>query len=676
MLQRLSLLPKRFAARRGICLVLSPLLAGTLLPLAAVAAKEQVPDWVRTAAAQTTPAYPPRTDAVVLLDEHTYTVQPDGRAVEHVRRVVKVLRPQGRGYGHMEAWYSNSDKLRSMHIWSIGADGHEYAPKDSELSEGSNWGGFELYSDDRARGGTPPAIDTGAIAAMEYEREERPYMNEVVWFPEERIPVLKEKLIVELPPGFTSTAAWKGKPTSQPVDLEKGRTLWQADNLPALHFQNVSFAPTEQSQAARLDVFYYGPTPMQYPSMRGTWKDVGQWYEALARDRNKPDPAITSKAQALVAGKTGFRDRVEAIANYVQANVRYVAIEIGIGGNQPHPAADIFKASYGDCKDKATLLSAMLAAVGIRSTWVMVDTNRNVISSTAPSVVGNHMIAAIELPADYKPEGMYSIVTTKPGKRFLIFDPTWEKTPFGDIESNLQGSDALLVDGADSQAIRIPVLAPDRNRVIRTAQYKLASNGELTGSIEESRHGDIAADYRMEFGYADTARANKYVERFAAEDLSSFQLANIHVTNDADLSKPFTLHYDVRASNYAQQAGPLLMVRPRVLGNESFGLDRVEQGKTRTLPIDLGSTREVHDQSEIELPGNYVVDELPEPFHYDAGFATYTSKVTAEGNRLKYDRTLTVREIVLPADRYPDVEKLSRIINTDEQRTAVFKQKN
>src|SRR5256885_1816734 len=83
----------------------------------------------------------------------------------------------------------------------------------------------------------------------------------------------------------------------------------------------------------------------------------------LAKDRNKPDPAITAKAQELVQGKTGFRDRVDAIASFVQSDIRYVAIEIGIGGNQPHAAADTFKARYGDCKDKATLLSSMLNAV-------------------------------------------------------------------------------------------------------------------------------------------------------------------------------------------------------------------------------------------------------------------------------------------------------------------------
>ncbi len=63
------------------------------------AAKDSVPDWVRAAAAQQIPAYSPRTNAVILLDDTTYTVAPDGRATEHYRRVVKILRPQGRDEG-------------------------------------------------------------------------------------------------------------------------------------------------------------------------------------------------------------------------------------------------------------------------------------------------------------------------------------------------------------------------------------------------------------------------------------------------------------------------------------------------------------------------------------------------------------------------------------------------
>lgn len=647
----------------------------SVVPLRAYA-KDQVPDWVRTAAAQALPAYPPRTDAVVLLEDDSYTIAPDGVKVEHVRRVVKILRPQGRRFGEMSAWFSGSEKLHYLHLWSIGADGHEYAVRDSDLTEGSSWGGFALYSDDRARGGAAPAIDTGAVAAMEYEKQERPYENEIIWVPDETIPVVKERLTLSLPPGFAYKAGWKGNHTSSPVDLEKGRTMWEVSGLPALSMEDTAMAPGESSLASRLDVFYYGPVASPYPVLRGEWKDVGEWYEALAHDRNVPDAAITAKAKELVAGKTDFRDRVEAIADFVQQQIRYVAIEIGIGGHQPHPASDIFRTQYGDCKDKATLLSAMLQAVGIHSTWVMVDTERGVVAKDAPSIMGNHMIGAIELPADYTPRQMYSVVTLKGGKRFLLFDPTWEKTPFGQIERELQGSDALLVDGANSQAIRIPVLQPEQNLIERRSSFTLNADGNLTGSVHESRAGDIARERRTVFTERDAKQQQNFLDHVLAGDLLNFKISDVQTSNVRDLSKDMHIDYALQADHFAQEAGPLLMIRPRVFGRESFPLDRRSGQGHREVAIDLGSTRKVHDDCEITLPAGYAVDELPKAMDVDLGFASYRSKVSATGNTLHYERTFTVREITLPANRYADVEKLSRLITTDEQNQAILKRTN
>ena len=633
--------------------------------------KDQVPDWVREAAAQKLPTYPALTKAVVLLDDHTYTVAADGTRTEHVRRVVRILRPQGRDFGTLYAHVSNAEKLKFVHLWGIGPDGHEHAVKDNEQTEVSVGASFELYTDDRARGGSVPALGPGTVAAIEYQVQDRPFENDIIWIPSESIPVLKERLTISLPDGFQQKSSWKGQASAKPVDLEKNRTLWEVTDLPALEHEDLELAPGELSLAARLDVFYYAPGAVGPQTLRGDWKDIGLWFEALARDRNKPDPAITAKAQELVAGKTGFREQVEAISSFVQSGIRYVAIEIGVGGYQPHPAADIFRYRYGDCKDKATLLSAMLSSVGIRSTWVLVDVERG-MAKEAPSIYGDHMIGAIELPGSYKPEGMYSIVNTSGGKRFLLFDPTWEKTPFGHIEHELQGTDALLVDGPASQVIHIPMLDPAQNRLERRATFKLAEDGGISGSIHEQRIGDMARQRRYLFTEANGKQQTEFFEHLLSRDLLSFQLSQMKPDNVRDLSKDFTLDYSLQVPHFAQQAGPLLMVRPRVLGSETFALDR-PGARRNGIPIQLGSTRSIHDLDDLEMPAGYTVDELPPPTDLDLGFASYNSHVTVSGQTLHYDRTYTVREMTIPAERYGDVEKLARTIAADEQNTAVLK---
>ena len=200
----------------------------------AMAAKDQVPDWVKQAAAQTLPQYPERTDAVLLLDDRTYTIAPDGTKTEHVRRVVKLLRPQGRNYGRLWASFSDSEKLKSMHMWSIGADGHEYALRDSDLSDHGYGEGFVLYSDEKYRTGSLPAMGPGAITAIEFELQGRPYDNDIIWMPNEEIPVATVRLTLNLPPGYTYKSSWKDKRSpAAAVDLENGRTLWEVKNLPS-----------------------------------------------------------------------------------------------------------------------------------------------------------------------------------------------------------------------------------------------------------------------------------------------------------------------------------------------------------------------------------------------------------------------------------------------------------
>ena len=139
----------------------------------------------------------------------------------------------------------------------------------------------------------------------------------------------------------------------------------------------------------------------------------------------------------------------------MQRNIRYVGIEIGIGGLQPHSADDVFRNRYGDCKDKATLLRAMLESVGIHSTWVLVDTRRGFVDPQNSSIDGNHAIAAIEIPAGYTNTVLQSVVTTKSGTRYLIFDPTNEWIPIGQIPPYEQGGYGILTEGNQSQLIAL-----------------------------------------------------------------------------------------------------------------------------------------------------------------------------------------------------------------------------
>ena len=368
-------------------------------------------------------------------------------------------------------------------------------------------------------------------------------------------------------------------------------------------------------------------------------------------------------------GKADFADRVQAIAEYVQNRIRYVAIEIGVGGYQPHAASDIFRLQYGDCKDKATLLSAMLNAIGVRATWVMVDTERGVMVPEAPSTDANHMIAAIQLPQGYRSERLQSIVQVTNGERYLIFDPTWEKTPFGQLESGLQGGYGLLMDGNNSQLVALPVLQPESNRVTRVGRFVLTPEGNLTGQITEERKGDIASYRRNVYTNWNAKEQSAFLDDVIANDLTDFHIGGVKVENVQDLQKALTVSYSLQSSRFGRVAGPLMMARPRVLFTDGMHLDH----KERTLPIDLSETRRVEDRYEIELPAGYAVEEMPPPVKLDLGFAMYESDSEMHSGKLQYTRLYQVRQITLPAAQYNELQQMAGAIAMDESSTAILK---
>src|SRR5690349_12678225 len=93
------------------------------------------------------------------------------------------------------------------------------------------------------------------------------------------------------------------------------------------------------------------------------------------------------------------------LASFVQREIRYVAVEVGIGGYEPHHAQATFKNRYGDCKDKVTLLSTMLSDIGVESYYVLINTSRGVVMPEFPSPrFFNHAIVAIRIPGEAQPD--------------------------------------------------------------------------------------------------------------------------------------------------------------------------------------------------------------------------------------------------------------------------------
>jgi hypothetical protein len=628
--------------------------------------KQDLPQWGLDAAKTPTPAYAKDAAYIVLYDEYLETVDAQGRAVEREREVMRILKPQGRSEAMCGVSYDVDEKINYFREWTITADQKQFQAQDTDFVEGGDTGIPVMLSTRKARVVRPPAADVGATIVCESEELLRPYIQETVWQIQSHVPVVFQALEVDLPPGRPYSVAWHKYVPVKPVEVAPNRWRWEIKDMPALDLRDVKSHPEWEALAARMSV-QWGDAAVE--GKDNQWRAIGQWTTKLEANRPDSSPEIAAQTQSLIAGAPGFYDKLSRITEYIQKNIRYFVVSRGIGGFQAHPATDIFRNRYGDCKDKTTLLISMLQVAGIHADYVLVDSRRGVVDPDAPSLYGNHMITAIEIPPDVQDPRLKAIVKASDGKRYLIFDPTDERTPVGNLRSEEQGSYGTLAAGASSQIIALPVLDPDANGTERKGVFTLSSDSTLTGSVDSYSIGPKGADLRSFLKYHDEKERREYWEKLVAETIPGVTIDAFQFIQPSDLDKPIEFHYKVTARQYSHQAGPLLLVRTRVVG--SFA--RTFDDKPRVYPIDLDATGRWRDSFDIAIPPGYVVDETPDPVSLDLDFASYHSSVSAKGNLLHYEREYVVRQVEIPPARAADFRKLESAIVADEKNAAVLK---
>ena len=640
-------------------------------PAPARAKKTQpAPDWAIAAAKIPTPSNAKGSRSVLLSDEYLITVDDRNHAVERERWAVRILAPDGRGASHCMVEYDTDSKLDYFRSWTMTGDGRQFQAMDTDFKDVGAVGYEDMQSSDHFRVVNPPGADPGAVVACETEKHLPPYLSSEEWSIQYRFPVVDESLELVLPPGGHFAVSWSRYAPVKPMETPEGHLRWEVKNMPALDLRNLHATPPWEALAARMSV-KWGSAAVN--GVGNQWRQIGEWMGQLEANRADPTPEITAKAQALVAGAPDFYAKLSRITSYIQNNIRYFIVLKGIGGFQAHYAGDIYKNGYGDCKDKTTLLIAMLDAIGVRAHYLMVDSERGVIDPQEPSLFGDHMITAIELPPGENDPRLMARVKTADGKEMLIFDPTDEETPVGLIRGALQGAYGDLADGAGSQVIEMPVLQPDSAGLNRKGTFVLGSDGTLTGNLTYSFAGVEATDERGSLKQEDAKIVRQNWEESLGSALPGLTLTAFEFQDTARLDKPLNLDLHMTVAGYARQAGPLLLVRPRVLGTDARDVPRLMEGKARIYPIELTHPGMWRDSYDIKLPDGYAVDETPDPVKVDLPFASYSSSVAAKDGLLHYEREYVVKQVEIPAADAEEFRKLEDAIVSDEKGMVILK---
>ena len=640
-------------------LVLTACLAA--LPMAARAA--DAPAWLQQASALPASPLERNADAVVLQDDIQITVSDDGRITRRRTYAVRVLTKAGADAAAVREIYSTSGgDVKTMRGWLL-VDGRV-----SELGRGQtadlSLAANDIYNESRLRvlrADVPLA--GGVVFGAETEVTERTVFTQVQWELQDEWPVVHLRRTLTLPPGGDVRSVTFNHAPLEP--LRTGQTFtWTLRDLQPI--KSEPSAPAASAVVPRVAVTYTSP---RAPAIFDSWETVSGWLATLADPQADVSPALAAKARELTTGATTELGRIAAIGRFVQ-QVQYISIQTGLergGGYTPHKAADVLAKNYGDCKDKANLMRALLAAVGIKAHLVAIYAgDPDYVRGEWPSPQQfNHAISAILLSG----EAALPAVTAHPTLgRVLYFDPTDEQTPLGELPLPLQGSQGLLVLPKAGGLVRMPLSPPEANPSLREVDATLDARGALRATVHQVTAGDPASLERYLYRSLSREAYARKLEADVQRQVTGARLTLGQVGNDPTGNR-FELIMNLEAPGYAQVIqNRLLLVRPPDLPRPGLP-DLTPAPRQHAIQLD---PREERDAFTLTLPEGVKVDELPEARAMETSFGRFSVTWRATGSTVSRTLTLRLARTTLPASANAEVLAFVEAFRQAERQPVVL----
>ena len=647
----------------------------TLIMLTAATARaagDEAPAWLQQLAKLPTPTYEKDVPAVVLQDEQRVTVSEDGRITTVSTFAVRILLREGRQFAKAVEFYENdAGKVREMKAWLIRPGGtvKKYGKDETiDAVEDPN----DIYNESRLKliNGSDDA-DTGAVFGYQSTTEERSIFSHDVWAFQNRLPVLSSRYVLTLPQGWVAKNATFNHATISPV-ISGSTYTWELGNLPPIAPEPSS--PRVSSLAPRIAVSFYPPADKPSSNFKTftTWAQVSYWLSELHDPQATPSDALAEKTRQLTANAQTEFDKIRAIASYVQ-NIRYIAIAIGVkrgGGMRPRSAAEVFAKGYGDCKDKANLMRAMLKVLNITSYPVGIYSGdpEYVRDEWASPNQFNHCIIAIKVSDETQTA---TVVTHPTLGRLLMFDATDEDTRVGDLPDHEQGSWALIVAGESGSLLRMPVTPVESNLLERRIEANLTADGSLAAKIQETANGRWASGYRAEFRRSSRSDYQKVIEGWVSAGATAAKVNKVEPRDDATAGQ-FSLDIDFTAPSYGQVMQERLMIfKPAIVSRrESLALTDAK----RKHPVVLTSNA-YSETLSLKLPSGFAVDELPDAVKLESSFGSYSTNYEVKDGQLLFTRKLVQKAGTIPVDQYNTVRSFFEKIRAAEQSPVVLARK-
>jgi len=575
-------------------------------------------------------------NAVVRLNEVFVLLKSSSEMSIKERRVITILNKQGNKNIDAFVHYDDKVKIKTLEVLVYDAFGNKIKKiKKNDFKDVSAVDGGTLYSDSRVKYLEYTPINYPYTIEFIYEKNtsNTAFIPSFVPVDDYFVSIETSTYTINFPKGINIR---KKEKTIENINVEKKELeqsiFYKAKNLSA--FKPEDYSPSLIDFTPKVLFASKQFTLEGVETIVETWDDFAKWmYHDLIKNTHDLPASTVSMIQNLVKDETNDLDKAKKIYQYVQDKVRYISVQVGIGGWKPFNASEVDRLSYGDCKGLTNYTMSLLKAANIESNYSIVyagNSQRN-IEQDFTSIQGNHVILSI------------------PNNDETVWlECTSQKVPFGFIGDFTDDRDVLVITPEGGKIEHTKKYNTEESTQIINGNYTVSNDGNINVKVKVKSKGIQYDDkYWLE---TETERdLDQYYKERRWDYINNLNFSEKSISNDKETIE-FEESIKFTASNYASVVGNRMLLTVNTLNRNTYIPDRY---RNRKLPLKIKRGFKDIDEVEITLPLDYKVESIPNKKIINNKFGSYKTEVIVKNdNTLLYKREFIVNDGEFPKEDY------------------------
>jgi len=579
-------------------------------------------------------------NAVVRLREELTELMKEDKMYKREHYVITILNEEGDRFSGMFEYYDKFTEIRSIEGALYDALGVKIRSlKSKDIEDGSASSGSNLADDNRYKRHNfyyrvyPYTIEY----TVESVKKETMFFNP--WYPvfTSLVAVQKSVFVVDVPGNYQL----RYKPfnyTTQPAVREAGSRkvyTWSIENYEAVQREFAS-----PSWKMITPVVLFAPSEFVIEDYRGTmsdWKEFGKFQLSLNKDRDLLPDEVKSKVAELTRTVTSTEEKITRLYQFLQANTRYISIQLGIGGWRPLEASFVAGKLYGDCKALSNYMYALLKEAGIRSHYTLIRAGEGEddLELDFPSRQFNHAILCVPLEKDT-----------------MWLECTSQTVAPGYMGGFTGNRHALLITEDGGKIVATPRYGINENTQVRKINAELTADSKLL--IRANTIYSCMQQDDLQHLINSLSKDKVKEELHEKLDFATYEVDRFDYKERRSRRPSVEEQLDITVSNYATITGKRLFIMPNIMTRHAR---RLTPSENRKYEVELGNEYTDTDSVEIVIPAGYSAESVPQDVVLDTKFGRYRSAVKFEGNRILYYRSMVHFAGRFPASDYAELVK-------------------